>query len=134
MAAAGELALSYAERILGLSDEMDTRLGELNGELRGALVLGASTTVAESLLPDNGVEAYTQGLMDLGATVCVRKQPLCEACPVASDCVARRDGRTAELPSPRPKRMLPRRATRLLAPSAPTRTYTTRRFRCGSKS
>ena len=48
---AGELALSYAERILGLSDEMDTRLGEMNGELRGALVLGASTTVAESLLP-----------------------------------------------------------------------------------
>jgi len=47
----GELALSYAERILGLSDEMDTRLAEMNGEMRGPLLLGASTTIAESLLP-----------------------------------------------------------------------------------
>ena len=48
---AGELALSYAERILGLSDEMDTRLAEMNGEMRGSLLLGASSTIAESLLP-----------------------------------------------------------------------------------
>jgi DNA-binding transcriptional LysR family regulator len=48
---AGELALSYAERILGMSDEMDTRLAEMNGEMRGSLLLGASSTIAESLLP-----------------------------------------------------------------------------------
>lgn len=48
---AGELALSYAERILDLSDEMDTRLAEMSGEVRGLLLLGASTTIAESLLP-----------------------------------------------------------------------------------
>ena len=45
---------------------------------------------------------YTQGLMDLGATLCTRTKPRCGECPVADDCVARRDGRVDELPSPRP--------------------------------
>lgn len=48
---AGELALQYAERILALSDEMDTRIGEMTGEMRGSLLVGASTTIAEFLLP-----------------------------------------------------------------------------------
>jgi len=70
--------------------------------------------VAESLLPAADVEAYTQGLMDLGATVCTRSAPACAQCPVADDCVALRDGRVEELPSPRPKKALPQRAVRLL--------------------
>ena len=41
---------------------------------------------------------YTQGLMDLGATVCLPRQPRCLVCPLHADCVARRTGRTAELP------------------------------------
>ena len=48
---AGELAYEYAGRILALNDEMDQRLGELTGEMRGALLVGASTTIAEFLLP-----------------------------------------------------------------------------------
>lgn len=48
---AGELVFSYAERILALSDELDSRLGETTGEMRGALLLGASTTIAECVLP-----------------------------------------------------------------------------------
>ena len=54
---------------------------------------------AESLLPAAARMApYTQGLMDLGATVCLPRQPRCEVCPLAASCVARRSGRTAELP------------------------------------
>ncbi len=54
---------------------------------------------AESLLPAAAQMArYTQGLMDLGALVCLPRQPRCEACPLAATCVARRSGRTAELP------------------------------------
>ena len=41
---------------------------------------------------------YTQGLMDLGATVCLPRQPRCLVCPLHGDCVARRTGRAAELP------------------------------------
>jgi A/G-specific adenine glycosylase len=70
--------------------------------------------LADELLPDRDVEAYTQGLMDLGATVCTRVRPDCGACPVASRCVALRDGRIAELPTPRPRRPLPHRSTVML--------------------
>ncbi len=54
---------------------------------------------AESLLPSGAdMPAYTQGLMDLGATVCLPRQPRCLLCPLHDDCVARITGRTAELP------------------------------------
>jgi A/G-specific adenine glycosylase len=67
--------------------------------------------LARRLLPRQDLETYTQALMDLGATVCARK-PKCEACPVASRCIARKHGRIHELPSPRARRVLPtRRAT-----------------------
>ncbi len=48
---AGEIVLSFAERILALSDEMDTRLSEMTSEMRGPLLVGASTTIAEFMLP-----------------------------------------------------------------------------------
>lgn len=48
---AGELALDYAERILGLSSEMDTRMLEMTGEVSGSLLIGASMTIAEFMLP-----------------------------------------------------------------------------------
>lgn len=69
---------------------------------------------AETLLPDSGVESYTQGLMDLGAGLCTRRNPDCQACPVAVTCVARRDGLTEQLPSPRPAKTLPERETAML--------------------
>ena len=70
--------------------------------------------VAESLLPVRGIETYTQALMDLGATLCTRTAPRCGECPVATDCVARLDGRIADLPAPRPTRARPSRAVRVL--------------------
>jgi A/G-specific adenine glycosylase len=68
--------------------------------------------LAQSLLPARGIETYAQALMDLGATVCTRANPACDRCPVARDCVARRDDRVDELPSARKRRPLPlRRST-----------------------
>jgi A/G-specific adenine glycosylase len=64
---------------------------------------------AERLLPTRGIERYTQGLMDLGATVCTRRAPRCERCPVARACVARKENRVAELPTPRKRRELPQK-------------------------
>lgn len=51
LTAAGQVALEYAERILGLSAELDTRLKEMSGQVTGPLLIGASTTIAEFLLP-----------------------------------------------------------------------------------
>ena len=56
--------------------------------------------LAESLLPErpNDMPAYTQGLMDLGATLCTRSKPRCHQCPMQSICQAHAQNRTAELP------------------------------------
>jgi A/G-specific adenine glycosylase len=65
--------------------------------------------IAEAALPDRDIVAYTQGLMDLGATLCVRSRPLCALCPLTDSCVARREGRTHELPASKPKKTIPQR-------------------------
>ena len=67
----------------------------------------AQWALAEKLLPERHVETYTQALMDLGATVCTRNSPACERCPVAADCVARRENRIEELPAARKRKPLP---------------------------
>ncbi len=71
-------------------------------------------SIAEDELPKKGIEAYTQGLMDLGATICVRSRPLCLACPVEDSCIAKRDGRIQELPTRRPKKAVPEKSTTML--------------------
>jgi len=48
---AGKLVMDYAGKILGLSDEMEKRVAELSGAMGGPLLLGASTTIAEFILP-----------------------------------------------------------------------------------
>src|SRR3972149_4289351 len=48
---AGQMAIEYAERILALSAELDTRMKERSGQMAGPLLIGASTTIAEFLLP-----------------------------------------------------------------------------------
>ncbi len=53
---------------------------------------------AESLLPADGIEAYNQGLMDLGASLCSRRRPQCPACPLVSLCVATQQGQPEHYP------------------------------------
>jgi A/G-specific adenine glycosylase len=67
--------------------------------------------LAERLLPKRHIEAYTQGLMDLGATVCVKLKPRCEVCPVNKLCEGKKRNRIAELPAPRARKPLPTRET-----------------------
>lgn len=62
---------------------------------------------AEALLPRDEIEAYTQGLMDLGTLCCTRTQPRCSHCPVRTDCIAAREGRQASLPTRKPARAIP---------------------------
>ncbi|PKO37464.1 MAG: A/G-specific adenine glycosylase [Betaproteobacteria bacterium HGW-Betaproteobacteria-6] len=67
--------------------------------------------LAESLLPQNNIEVYTQGLMDLGATLCTRSRPRCSDCPVAAGCIAKRDDRQGELPTAKPRAAVPERSS-----------------------
>jgi len=72
--------------------------------------------LAENLLPSQhaDIAAYTQGLMDLGATVCRLRKPACTACPMHDRCAARLQNRIDELPTPKPKAVRPRRVIGML--------------------
>jgi A/G-specific adenine glycosylase len=68
-----------------------------------ASVLRALWVEAENRLPSDRGADYTQAIMDLGATLCVRRHPSCDTCPVATDCEALHTGRVHELPSAKPR-------------------------------
>ncbi len=91
------------------------RHGGVEGAVDSSRVTSRLWALAESLVPATQVETYTQGLMDLGATVCTRANPACERCPIATDCVARREGRAAELPGRKVPRVARSRAAAFLA-------------------
>ncbi len=69
---------------------------------------------AEKLMPKRDIPAYTQAIMDLGALVCVPQKPSCLLCPVQKDCVAFLEGRTTELPTPKPKIAYPTKTASFL--------------------
>ncbi|MFZ2649781.1 MAG: A/G-specific adenine glycosylase [Burkholderiaceae bacterium] len=73
------------KRVLSRAFAFDADLSELR-RLRELWAL------AQSLLPEGGIESYSQGMMDLGATLCVPRNPKCRACPVGTGCVAATTG------------------------------------------
>jgi A/G-specific adenine glycosylase len=79
-----------------------------------AAVAAALWREAERQLPSRDIESYTQGLMDLGAMVCTRSNPRCNACPVAQDCSALKTNAIKKFPAPRPRKVLPQRHTQML--------------------
>jgi DNA-binding transcriptional LysR family regulator len=60
LTAAGSIVFGYAERILALSNELEERLKDMTGEIAGPLLIGASMTIAEYLLPQVLGEFNTQ--------------------------------------------------------------------------
>jgi len=111
------LALAVGQRhpiLDGNVKRVLTRFHAIEGWPGRAGVLADLWELAERYTPTQGVAEYTQAMMDLGALLCIRGRPRCHACPVAEDCLAHRAGRQMELPTPRPQRELPVRATRML--------------------
>ena len=69
--------------------------------------------LARQHTPATRTADYTQAIMDLGATQCVRRAPDCNRCPIYERCRARIEGRIETLPAPRPRRSLPERRAKL---------------------
>jgi len=67
--------------------------------------------LAQAYTPERGAAAYTQAIMDFGATVCTRARPACDCCPVADGCEALRMGRQADFPDKKPGKDKPVRRT-----------------------
>ncbi len=74
---------------------------------------------SEALTPAKRVGDFNQVMMDLGAMVCVRSRPLCDACPLQPKCRAHAEGRTHELPASKPKKDKPTRNAWMLILQAP---------------
>ena len=87
--------------------------------------------IAESNTPAERTAAYTQAIMDLGATLCTRSRPACERCPVAADCVARSTMSVTEYPGRKPKKDKPLRATTMVIARHDGHVYMERRPEAG---
>jgi len=83
--------------------------------------------LAESRTPHERVRDYTQAMMDLGATVCTRSRPGCDACPVAADCRALAAGDVAAYPGRKPAKARPQKATTMVLAVAGDAVYLERR-------
>lgn len=66
---------------------------------------------AEQHTPKNAVRNYSQAIMDLGATVCIRRNPACDVCPLTTSCFARKTARQNEFPGSKPKKTIPNKET-----------------------
>jgi len=74
---------------------------------------------AETHTPAKQTGTYTQAIMDLGATVCVRKKPLCTVCPLVEQCEAHATNRVEAYPEPKPKKDKPTRSSKFFVVSTP---------------
>lgn len=99
--AAAIAAFCHGERVAILDGNVKRVLGRVlafDGDLASAACERELWTQASRLLPDQGIEPYTQGLMDLGATLCTARSPHCLLCPVQVDCAALRAGEPERYP------------------------------------
>ncbi len=115
--AAAILAQAHGQRQVILDGNVKRVLARhrgIDGWPGGGKVQAALWHVAERFTPNDRIADYTQAIMDLGATICARSRPRCADCPVAADCVARLENRTADLPQRKPPRVIPTRATTML--------------------
>ncbi len=69
---------------------------------------------AHDLTPQLQSRSFSQGLLDLGATICKPRQPLCEQCPLASDCAALRCNQVNEYPNAKAKKIVPTKSGNFL--------------------
>jgi A/G-specific adenine glycosylase len=103
--AAAIAAFCFGERAAILDGNVKRVLARVlgfDGDLASAANERTLWKLAEDLLPHDdlakAMPSYTQGLMDLGATLCLPRNPSCLLCPVHESCVAFRDARQDELP------------------------------------
>ena len=99
--AAAIAAFCFGEKVAILDGNVKRVLARLlafDGDLADAAPQRELWARATELLPDAGIEAYTQGLMDLGASVCLARAPRCTICPAEGLCAAARSAAQARYP------------------------------------
>ena len=104
------LALACQQRGVVLDGNVKrvlARFAAVTGEPSNADTQQKLWTLAETLTPHERVGAYTQAMMDLGATVCTRSKPLCLYCPLQSQCQAFALGTPTAFPEKKKSKSIP---------------------------
>jgi len=120
--AAAILAQAYGQRHAILDGNVKrvlTRLYGIEGWPGQKAVENQLWLLSENLTPQARLADYTQAIMDFGATLCRRGQPRCPECPISHNCVALQQDQPQHYPTPKPRKSLPVRATRMLLLSNP---------------
>ena len=84
------------------------RLEALDDDIKSSAGIKSIWATATKLVPREEPGIFNQALMELGATLCVPRDPACLVCPVNKLCSARRQGRERDLPVVGAKRVSPR--------------------------
>ncbi len=84
-----------------------TRFHAIPGWSEQSAVKNELWGIAEKHTPKKEVAAYTQAIMDLGATVCTRSSPLCKQCPLHKKCSAFNTDSIEQFPGKKPKKQMP---------------------------
>lgn len=97
----------YGPIVDGNVKRLYARLFGLYGEPTSSALNRTLWQYAEVLTPAEQSALYSQGVLDLGATLCKKSSPDCTRCPVQDACFAWRNNKTAELPSPKRRKTKP---------------------------
>lgn len=106
------LALSWDEPhpiLDGNVKRVLTRLFAVHGYPGNKVIENKLWQLAAACTPKLRAADYTQAIMDLGATLCTRRLPRCQDCPLVQDCQANQQSLQAELPTPKANRQRPQR-------------------------
>lgn len=115
--AAAVLAFSTNQRHAILDGNVKrvlTRFYTVDGYPEQRVIHDKLWQLAEKNTPHERVGEFTQAIMDLGATLCVRRKPKCELCPVKTPCRARKLGNPEYFPTPKPRKKLPVKKVQML--------------------
>ncbi|MBI3209344.1 MAG: A/G-specific adenine glycosylase [Candidatus Solibacter usitatus] len=98
-AAVASIAFGLPHAVLdGNAARVLARLDDDGSDIKASPVRRRLQARAQELLDRKRPSLFNQALMELGATVCLPRQPLCAACPVAKMCLALEAGTHNELP------------------------------------
>mgnify|MGYP002512443536 FL=1 len=75
-----------------------TRWAGIDGDITKSATNKELWALAKRLTPIEDSGHFAQAMMDMGATLCTRRNPNCEACPISKDCVAHAQGREMDYP------------------------------------
>ena len=75
-----------------------TRWATIDGDITKSATTKQLWALAERLTPKDNSGLFAQAMMDMGATLCVRRNPNCQLCPLKADCLAHAEGRETDYP------------------------------------